>query len=56
MASTRIVYDSAPFKAHGRESMAMRIGFIGLGVMGTPMAGHLAEAGHSLTVLDIDRA
>jgi 3-hydroxyisobutyrate dehydrogenase len=36
--------------------MAMRIGFIGLGVMGTPMAGHLAKAGHLLTVLDIDRA
>jgi 3-hydroxyisobutyrate dehydrogenase-like beta-hydroxyacid dehydrogenase len=36
--------------------MAMRIGFIGLGVMGTPMAGHLANAGHLLTVLDIDRA
>lgn len=36
--------------------MAMRIGFIGLGVMGTPMSGHLAKAGHSLTVLDVDRA
>jgi 3-hydroxyisobutyrate dehydrogenase-like beta-hydroxyacid dehydrogenase len=36
--------------------MAMRIGFIGLGVMGTPMAGHLADAGHALTVLDVDRA
>ena len=36
--------------------MAMRIGFIGLGVMGTPMAGHLAKAGHALTVLDVDRA
>jgi len=36
--------------------MAMRIGFIGLGVMGTPMAGHLASAGHDLTVLDIDRS
>lgn len=34
----------------------MKIGFIGLGVMGTPMASHLAEAGHTLTVLDIDRA
>jgi 3-hydroxyisobutyrate dehydrogenase-like beta-hydroxyacid dehydrogenase len=33
----------------------MRIGFIGLGVMGMPMAGHLATAGHVLTVLDIDR-
>jgi 3-hydroxyisobutyrate dehydrogenase len=35
--------------------MALRIGFIGLGVMGTPMAGHLAKAGHLLTVLDVDR-
>jgi 3-hydroxyisobutyrate dehydrogenase-like beta-hydroxyacid dehydrogenase len=34
--------------------MAIRIGFVGLGVMGTPMAGHLAKAGHTLTVLDID--
>ena len=25
-----------------------RIGFIGLGVMGAPMAGHLIAAGHSL--------
>lgn len=34
----------------------MDIGFIGLGVMGAPMAGHLARAGHRLTVLDADRA
>ena len=27
-----------------------RIGFIGLGVMGAPMARHLAAAGHALTV------
>ena len=26
------------------------LAFIGLGVMGFPMAGHLAEAGHSVTV------
>jgi 3-hydroxyisobutyrate dehydrogenase len=32
-----------------------RIGFIGIGVMGAPMAGHLARAGYPLTVLDIDR-
>jgi 3-hydroxyisobutyrate dehydrogenase len=31
-----------------------RIGFIGLGVMGTPMAGHLAKGGHDLCVFDID--
>jgi 3-hydroxyisobutyrate dehydrogenase len=30
-----------------------RVGFIGLGNMGTPMAGHLAEAGFRLTVSDI---
>ena len=32
----------------------MDIGFIGLGVMGAPMAGHLARAGHRLTVFDIN--
>jgi 3-hydroxyisobutyrate dehydrogenase len=30
----------------------MRIGFIGLGVMGYPMAGHLARAGHDVTVFN----
>jgi len=28
----------------------MKIGFIGLGIMGSRMAGHLLEAGHTLTV------
>ena len=28
----------------------MKIGFAGLGVMGGPMAGHLAKAGHQVTV------
>ncbi|HEU4624358.1 MAG TPA: NAD(P)-dependent oxidoreductase [Steroidobacteraceae bacterium] len=32
-----------------------RIGFIGLGVMGLPMARHLARAGYALTVLDINK-
>ena len=27
----------------------MRIGFIGLGAMGLPMAGHLVAAGHEVT-------
>src|SRR6185503_5688391 len=27
-----------------------RIAFLGLGVMGAPMAGHLARAGHRVTV------
>jgi 2-hydroxy-3-oxopropionate reductase len=29
---------------------AQKIGFIGLGIMGAPMAGHLAAAGHALFV------
>lgn len=27
-----------------------RVAFLGLGVMGLPMAGHLARAGHDVTV------
>jgi 3-hydroxyisobutyrate dehydrogenase-like beta-hydroxyacid dehydrogenase len=34
----------------------MDIGFIGLGVMGAPMATHLARAGHRLALLDRDSA
>jgi 3-hydroxyisobutyrate dehydrogenase-like beta-hydroxyacid dehydrogenase len=34
----------------------MDIGFIGLGVMGAPMATHLARAGHQLALLDLDVA
>jgi len=30
--------------------MASKVAFLGLGVMGYPMAGHLARAGHDLTV------
>jgi 3-hydroxyisobutyrate dehydrogenase len=31
-----------------------RLGFVGLGIMGEPMAGHLAAAGYELTVYDLD--
>ena len=42
MSSTQAkTYDAAP---------PTRVAFIGLGVMGYPMAGHLALAGHSVTV------
>lgn len=34
--------------------MQPRIGFLGLGVMGLPMADHLAAAGYALTIYDID--
>jgi 3-hydroxyisobutyrate dehydrogenase len=32
----------------------IRVGFIGLGIMGAPMAGHLAAAGYPLSVYDLD--
>ena len=35
---------------NGGAATAADIGFVGLGVMGAPMAGHLAGAGHRLTV------
>jgi 2-hydroxy-3-oxopropionate reductase len=31
-------------------TQALNIGFIGLGIMGTPMAEHLMRAGHQLFV------
>lgn len=31
-----------------------RIGFVGLGVMGVPMSGHLVDAGYTVTVFDVD--
>ena len=34
----------------------MRIGFIGLGVMGRPMAGHLIAAGHDLALHRVKEA
>jgi 2-hydroxy-3-oxopropionate reductase len=33
----------------------MKVGFIGLGIMGAPMAGHLQAAGHEMFVRDMGR-
>ena len=33
-----------------------KLGFIGIGVMGRPMATHLANAGHEVTIHDVNRA
>ncbi len=33
-----------------------KIGFIGLGIMGSPMAGHLAAAGHTVTGFDLSES
>jgi 3-hydroxyisobutyrate dehydrogenase-like beta-hydroxyacid dehydrogenase len=35
-----------------QDNMSSRVSFIGLGVMGYPMAGHLAKAGHDVTVFN----
>ena len=32
--------------------VAQKLAFLGLGVMGYPMAGHLARAGHDVTVFN----
>lgn len=34
--------------------MTKKIGFIGLGIMGKPMAINLLKAGHTLTVFDLN--
>ncbi len=38
------------------SSGKLRVGFIGLGIMGQPMAGHILAAGHPLTVFNRTRA
>jgi len=42
--------------AVGRKIKRMKVGFIGLGVMGGPMAGHLAAAGHEMSVFNRSHA
>src|SRR6185295_5385362 len=34
--------------------VTMRVGFVGIGNMGAPMAGHIVKAGHTVTVSDSD--
>ncbi len=34
----------------------MKVGFIGVGNMGWPMAGHIAKAGHQVVAFDLDKA
>ena len=36
-------------------SQPLKIGFVGLGIMGTPMAGHLIAAGHQLFVFTLGK-
>jgi 3-hydroxyisobutyrate dehydrogenase len=37
-----------------QEGKSLSVGFVGLGVMGTPMASHLHKGGHQVTVHDLD--
>ena len=34
----------------------MKVGFIGLGIMGRPMSKNLVKAGHELVVFDFNRS
>ncbi len=36
------------------EDTTMKIGFVGLGIMGRPMAKNLVKAGHEVTVFDFN--
>ena len=36
--------------------MSCKVSFIGLGVMGYPMAGHISNAGHNVTVYNRTRS
>jgi 3-hydroxyisobutyrate dehydrogenase len=40
----------------GEKQAPMRLGYVGLGAMGGPMARNLLNAGHDLTVYDLDQA
>jgi 2-hydroxy-3-oxopropionate reductase len=39
-----------------KEKGMAKLGFIGLGIMGKPMAGHLVKAGHEVSVYDLNPA
>ena len=47
--------DSMEQKSGGLSTQASKIGFVGIGNMGQPMAAHLIKAGWSVQVYDIDR-
>jgi 3-hydroxyisobutyrate dehydrogenase-like beta-hydroxyacid dehydrogenase len=43
-------YDALVYRAKDSRFMTTKVAFIGLGVMGYPMAGHLARGGYAMTV------
>ncbi|MDO8958066.1 MAG: 2-hydroxy-3-oxopropionate reductase [Deltaproteobacteria bacterium] len=43
-------------RSKGRIKIMADLGFIGVGIMGKPMAGHLVKAGHKVLVYDVNAA
>ena len=52
MGRQRMVYIAPAWPAKGENMAGEKVAFIGLGVMGFPMAGHLARAGYEVTVFN----
>ena len=50
IAATLVATTAATTAAPVAPAVPLNLGFIGLGIMGTPMAGHLLAAGHRLHV------
>ena len=44
------MFREQPLGGSPRYNIAMKVGFVGLGIMGGPMAGHLVTAGQDVTV------
>ncbi|MBD0357078.1 MAG: NAD(P)-binding domain-containing protein, partial [Rubrobacter sp.] len=52
-ASKVVYHEPLEYVAHDREvAVTERIGFVGLGIMGMPMARNLMKAGYELTVFN----
>src|SRR5437867_3612176 len=47
---TSVLIVARPFWVNLRERSRMRVAFLGLGIMGRPMAANLVKAGHEVTV------
>ena len=56
LAPTSGAAEPARAAEHHRAAVARRVGVVGLGRMGAPIAGHLVAAGHHVTGLDSDPA
>ena len=46
------IHDKGKRNMSSQKAASKRVAFIGLGTMGYPMAGHLVQAGHTVTVFN----